>query len=206
MRNILAFGDSNTWGLIPGTKDRYGWGIRWTSILQEKLQDTRIIEQGLCGRTTVFEDELRPLRRAIDVLPAILESTSPIDAAVIMLGTNDCKRVFHASPHVITKGLEQCLNEIKKFVSPENILIVSPIHLGNDVWREDKDPEFDTISVETSKRLKDYYSELADRNGCGFLAASDFAGASHIDEEHLDEEGHKKLAGAVAEKLSSVKN
>ena len=36
MKNILAFGDSNTWGLIPGTHERYPWGKRWTSILQKK--------------------------------------------------------------------------------------------------------------------------------------------------------------------------
>ena len=58
MKQLLCYGDSNTWGLIPGTKERYPWGIRWTSILQEKLgsSDVHVIEEGLCGRTTVFED------------------------------------------------------------------------------------------------------------------------------------------------------
>ena len=37
MKQLLCFGDSNTWGLIPNTKQRYSWGVRWTSILQEKL-------------------------------------------------------------------------------------------------------------------------------------------------------------------------
>ena len=64
MREILCFGDSNTYGLIPGTKERYKENIRWTGILQQKLkeQDCRIVEEGLCGRTTVFEDELRKNR------------------------------------------------------------------------------------------------------------------------------------------------
>lgn len=46
MKQLLCYGDSNTWGLIPGTKERYPWGIRWTSILQEKLGSTnvRVIE------------------------------------------------------------------------------------------------------------------------------------------------------------------
>ena len=38
MKQLLCYGDSNTWGLIPGTKERYPWGLRWTSILQEKLE------------------------------------------------------------------------------------------------------------------------------------------------------------------------
>ena len=39
MKQILCFGDSNTYGLIPGTTNqRYGWGTRWTSILDEKVR------------------------------------------------------------------------------------------------------------------------------------------------------------------------
>lgn len=60
MRQILCFGDSNTYGLIPGTKNRYDWETRWTGILDRKLKDKgyRVVEEGLCGRTTVFEDPL----------------------------------------------------------------------------------------------------------------------------------------------------
>ena len=70
MKRILAFGDSNTWGLIPGTKpfERYSEDIRWTGILQKKLPDAKIIEEGLCGRTTIFEDRFRPGRKGIDTL------------------------------------------------------------------------------------------------------------------------------------------
>ena len=52
MKQILCFGDSNTYGLVPATTDRYGWGVRWTSIINEKLglQEYRVIEEGLCGR------------------------------------------------------------------------------------------------------------------------------------------------------------
>ena len=103
MKNILAFGDSNTWGLIPGTKERYPDEIRWTGLVQNKLNDTKIIEEGLCGRTTVFEDEIRPFRKGVDTLPLILESASPLDGVIIMLGTNDCKTYYHANPLSIFK-------------------------------------------------------------------------------------------------------
>ena len=105
MKSLLAFGDSNTWGLIPGTypHQRFSWDTRWTGLLQNKLPDVRVIEEGLCGRTTVFEDSLRPNRRGIDSLPEILESNSPIDSAIVMLGTNDCKTVYGVSAHTIGK-------------------------------------------------------------------------------------------------------
>ena len=89
MKSVLAFGDSNTWGLIPGTKKRYPWEIRWTGVLQDKCISARIIEEGLCGRTTAFEDDLRPGRKGASALPMILASQSPLDAAIVMPGTND---------------------------------------------------------------------------------------------------------------------
>ena len=65
MKQILCFGDSNTWGYDPKSGKRFAWGIRWTSIVQEELgfDKYHVIEEGLCGRTTVFEDELRAGRR-----------------------------------------------------------------------------------------------------------------------------------------------
>ena len=52
MKQILCFGDSNTWGLIPKTKQRYPCGVRWTSILDNELNrhfnnEYRVIEEAL---------------------------------------------------------------------------------------------------------------------------------------------------------------
>lgn len=203
MRSLLAFGDSNTWGLIPGTypHQRFSLETRWTGLLQNKLPDVRVIEEGLCGRTTVFEDSLRPNRRGIDSLPEILESNDPIDSAIVMLGTNDCKTIYGVSAHTIGKGIELLLGQLTKYVEPDKILLISPIHLGDEVWREDKDPEFDTKSVEVSKKLKDVYSQISLKWGTKFLAASDYVKASSIDEEHLNEEGHEIFSEVVYEKL-----
>ncbi len=206
MRTLLTFGDSNTWGLIPGTSPlkRFPWESRWTGILQSMTDDVRIIEEGLCGRTTVFEDALRPGRRGVASLPGILESHSPLDGVVLMLGTNDCKSLYGASTHTIGKGIELCLDEIVKFVDPSKILLVSPIHLGEDVWHQDKDPEFDTRSVEVSRGLKDVYQKIAAKRGTHFLAASDIVTASSTDDEHLDEAGHAMFAEAIYQKLTKA--
>lgn len=37
MKNILCFGDSNTFGYDTINDSRFPWGVRWTSILQEML-------------------------------------------------------------------------------------------------------------------------------------------------------------------------
>lgn len=205
MKSLLVFGDSNTWGLIPGSypQKRYPWEIRWTGLLQESLPDVRVIEEGLCGRTTVFEDALRPGRKGVETLPGILETIRPIDSAIVMLGTNDCKSVYGASAHTIGKGIELILDQISKYVPSEKILLISPIFLGEEVWREDKDPEFDKRSVEVSKELKDVYEKIAQKRGIKFLAASDHVSANPTDDEHLDEEGHRRFFEVVLEKLTS---
>lgn len=204
MANVLAFGDSNTWGLIPGTKERYPWGIRWTSLVQDNLEQVRIIEDGLCGRTTVFDDQLRPFRKGTEILPLSIESNYPIDAAIIMLGTNDCKTVFNANSHIIGKGLELCLDELEKYIAPEKILVVSPIKLGDEVYLPEKDPEFDENSIKTSAGLRSEYEKIAKRRGNQFLAASDFAAPSSVDDEHMDEVGHRSLSAAISDKLVGI--
>ena len=67
--NILCFGDSNTYGYKPDGTGRFDTDTRWTSLLQKKLgADHRVIEEGLCGRTTVFQDDLREGRRGLDLI------------------------------------------------------------------------------------------------------------------------------------------
>lgn len=206
MREILCFGDSNTYGLIPGTKERYGRDIRWTGILADRLyeENYRIVEEGLCGRTTVFEDELRDGRKGIDLLPVLLESHAPIDRIILMLGTNDCKSFYNASAEVIGMGIEKLLQQIRNADQNIKILLISPIWLGEGVWQEGFDPEFNENSVDVSKKLKKVYRKIADKNGCDFLAASDVAEASETDREHLDSDGHKKLAEAILKMLETA--
>ena len=206
MKHILAFGDSNTWGMIPGIKPpkRYPDNVRWTGILRKKCKNAKIIEEGLCGRTVMFEDTLRPGRKGISALPHILEDSGSLDAAVIMLGTNDCKPVYKATADVIGSGIEQCLNVLEKHMAARSILLISPIYLGKNVWRDDKDPEFDPNSVELCRKLEAVYSLIANRRGVPFLAASDYASPNEADEEHLDETGHRLLAEAVYKKLKEM--
>ena len=207
MDSILAFGDSNTWGLIPCSKPikRYPREVRWTGLLQKNMKDVRILEEGLCGRTTIFEDSLRPGRKGVSSLPMILASHQPINAAILMLGTNDCKSVYAASEYTIGKGIELCLDELEKYIPAGYILLISPIYLGDDVWRAQKDPEFAEKSVNISHKLKSVYSRIAEERGTLFLAASDYTNADVRDDEHLNEEGHRAIAEAVYEKLKELK-
>ena len=199
MKQILCFGDSNTYGLIPGTAERYPWNVRWTGLLQEKVRQKgyRVIEEGLCGRTTVFEDPLREGRKGTGLLPVLLESHKPVDIVILMLGTNDCKTIYDASAKVIGKGIERLLEQITYSDPSCKILLISPIALGKGVWEEGYDPEFNEISVQTATELPEVYKEIAEKRNISFLPASQYAEPSEADREHLNEEGHKSLADAV---------
>ena len=203
MKQLLCFGDSNTWGLIPKSTERYSWGVRWTSILQEKLNgnNIRIIEEGLCGRTTIYDDAYRANRNGLESLSEILETNYPIDGAIIMLGTNDCKSYYKSNPYKIANGIGMCIDELTKYVSPEKVLLVSPILLGENVWKDEYDPEFDTVSVKTAKGLYSEYRKIAESRGTNFISAAEYAQPSDADQEHLTPEGHKKLAYAILNTL-----
>lgn len=206
LKQILCFGDSNTYGLIPGTKERYDWDTRWTGILDKKIKKKgyRVIEEGLCGRTTVFDDPLRDGRKGIEIISVILETHKPIDTVVLMLGTNDCKTMYDASAEIIGKGIERLLEKIKSSDPNINVLLVSPIELGNRVWEEGYDPEFNGRSVGVSKKLAEVYQRIAKERNIRFLQASRYAEPSETDREHLNEEGHKNLADAIYNKLKEA--
>ena len=206
MKQILAYGDSNTWGLVPGSAgERYPAEVRWTGLLQRspEVRKFRIIEDGVCGRTTVFEDPVRPGLRGIDAI-ARYAGAEDLHAVILMLGTNDCKAAFHATPEEIGRGVELCLEQFEKRVPAEKILLCAPILLGRDVWKPEKDPAFDRQSVRTCKALRVIYSGIAARRGNRFLAASDYVKASSVDEEHMTPEGHARFAAAVSEALRAL--
>lgn len=206
MKRILCFGDSNTYGYKPDKSGRFDETVRWTGTISQRLgDDYRVIEEGLCGRTTIFEDELRTGRRGIDLVGALVETHNPIDIFVVMLGTNDCKTRYKASAGIIAKGLERLIEEAEiKSSNKMKILVISPILLGKGVGEEGYDTEFDEHSELVSAQLAAEYEKLAKEKGYYYLDASRYAASSPIDREHLDSEGHARLAEAVYNKLVKI--
>ena len=207
MKNLLCFGDSNTFGYNPEDKSRYDFNDRWTGILSRKLQPfgVRVDEEGLCGRTTDFEDSCRAGRKGSDTLPLLLESHTP-QLVIIMLGTNDCKSCYGNTSAAIAKGADKLIGQVRAYSSDVKILLISPIHLADGVGEQGYDEEFDENSVLLSKKLKNAYRALAHKTGCEFLSAADYASPSETDREHLDKDGHKALAEAIFDKLLKVES
>ena len=203
MKNILCFGDSNTFGVNP-QGGRYTRDVRWTGILQKMLgDDYYVIEEGMGARNTVFDDplEMGPTRNGLKALPICLQSHKPLDLVIVSLGINDCRSYFNASPKVIARGVEIICDTIENFqynqgIKAPKILIVSPNYIGDNMEKCPYIP-FDDESRIKSRELLPYYKAVAKNHNYLFLNAAEIAKASEYDQIHMPPEGHKAVAEAL---------
>ena len=204
MKNILCFGDSNTWGYSPVDGTRYPLDIRWTGVLQKSLgADYHIIEEGLNGRTTFINEDERPLRSGSDVLQIILESHRPLDFVIIMLGTNDLKVEFNLSVEEIAQGAktlcEMVLNSEYLADNIPQILLVSPTQIGSTVIPDQE--EFFKKARGQSLQFAEHYEKVAAEIGIHFLDAANIVKVSEVDGVHWDADQHVKFGKCVAQIL-----
>ena len=197
---ILCFGDSNTWGYQPLTGERLRRTERWPGILQHALgADFNVIEEGLNGRTTAFDEPFREGRNARKSLLAVLESHAPLDLLIIMLGTNDLKHHLNVSAHESARGLSSLLQIASTSGSTfnqtsPNILVVAPPKFGN--LSELMAHHFEG-SVARSAELPMVYEEACAPWGCSFVDSNPVASVGE-DGIHLNQQGHRALARALA--------
>ncbi|HAK44907.1 MAG TPA: hydrolase [Spirochaeta sp.] len=213
MKNILCFGDSNTWGFNGESGERHPYEKRWTSLVQMQLgDDYNIIPEGLNGRTAVWDDPFNQYRNGADALPFCLLSHKPLDLIVLMLGTNDSKNFYHNTPFSIGKGIRRLIEMIQASDSgldgnAPQILLISPapVKAGSHDDAAFDVREFDNLDghnpVEVSMGLAAEYQRKADEYGCGFLDAARYADSCDDDGIHLTAEAHKSLADAVSAKI-----
>jgi lysophospholipase L1-like esterase len=207
-RTVLCFGDSNTWGYVPGSGARHDFGTRWSGVLQSLLgEDWRVVEEGLNGRTTVFDEPFRDHRNARRTLPMLLESHAPLDAVIVMLGTNDLKRVFNAGAADAARGAGVLLAQVRAsgtgpggqapralLVAPPRIAALSPMLAL----------QFADDAPARSREFGARYREVAAEHGVQFLDAGRVVEASRGDGVHLDGNGHTALAQALAAALTGA--
>lgn len=215
-KTILCYGDSNTWGNVPRSDRRWPRSVRWPSVLQSLLGDEyEVMSEGLCGRTFVAVDPERPHRTGITHLQAMLESNDPVDAVIIMLGTNDMKSTYGLDAKAIALHLEETIKLIKSdkldLEQTPAILVVCPpavikpalkakSPLGNEL------DERMVRALDISKELPNLFKIVAKKYGCLFLNAGDFICSSTIDGYHLDADGHLKLAHAISARVGVLKS
>lgn len=195
VKTILCFGDSNTFGYVPGTGARYAREVRWPCRMAQLLgEGYEVVAEGLSGRTTVFSDYIEPYRAGIEHIVPIVQSHAP-DALVVMLGTNDTKTRYHVCAQEIGYGMEEVLLRLRTaypFSPVPKVVLVSPAPL-----RCEEGIEFSASSVEKSKQLAPIYAGIARRFGCSYFDAGQFA-ALGVDGIHFTEQDHAEMARRAA--------
>ena len=210
-KHIVCLGDSNTHGYCADPADsadggiRYNESERWTKVLQEKLGEAYLgVEEGLSGRTTCFDDPIHEGLSALDYLYPCLKSHEFVDLLIIMLGTNDTKDRFYATPACIALGMARL---VKKAMATEcwgdrkpNILVICPPPIGEGKLQSDVAPVMGSLCVEKSRQLAKLYKEQCGLIGCHFLDAGELGCEfNRVDYMHLTRKGHAQLASALAE-------
>lgn len=207
LKNIMCFGDSNTHGFIAGSGGRYDRDNRWTGLLQKRLGlEYYVIEEGLNGRTTAYDDPDIKFVNGSRYLEVCIATHRPLDLVIIMLGTNDTKEKFCATPKDIAGGLEKLVKILRNpDIYNKEILIISPIHISNKILYSEYCEGFGGLrGVEKSKKLAAEFKKIADEHKCHFMDASGYAVADEKDAIHLDAKGHASLAEAIYHKIKEI--
>ena len=203
---ILCYGDSNTWGFIPGTDhQRYSEKERWPKVLASILgSNYEIIEEGLNSRTLTSNDT-RPGkegRSGYQYLIPCLDSHDPLDLVIIMLGTNELKVAYNKTPIEVGELLEEYF--VKTIINhksqcgdtyPKLLIIAPPLIKETGKYRDE-----DNIYLGAPRKsleLDSIYQTIANKYNCYFLSNKGLD--TGVDGVHLTKDSHRKLAKRISE-------
>lgn len=212
VKRILCYGDSNTWGATPGTGVRISEEKRWTGVCQRLLgSGYRILEEGLPGRTSVYDDPCDPVMNGLTALGYTLCSQKPIDLVVLYLGTNDVKFTNAIGS---ANGIDTLLHRIRNanaiypgscpvYLQEPKVLLIAPPPILPEVDQAMPDSRF-TNRAHHSREFSRLYAQVARNHGVEFLDAAAFVQLSAVDCLHLDEQSHEILGAAIARKIAEM--
>ena len=209
MKTILAFGDSLTWGYNAATGMRMAFQDRWPNVLAAGLANkARVIEEGMNGRTTVFDDPTVDENRNGAVgLPIALKTHQPLDLVIIMLGTNDLKFANRCRAFDASMGMERLVGLTRKhnwsgtYKCPEILLMAPPCLVPT------KDEWFNNLwghAIEESKLLAYHYSRIAKELTVHFFDAGTVAKADEMDGGHLDVTNTRAIGTALVAVVGKI--
>jgi lysophospholipase L1-like esterase len=184
-KTLVCFGDSNTWGYVPGSDgERFPRDVRWPGRLQQLLgEEWDVVSEGLNGRTAAIERPDSEGRNGLPYLIPCLLTHAPVDVVVIYLGTND---VNYLPAEIVARSVARLVREARRSEAgpsrgaPRVIVVCPPPFNGNE--------------------LGPLYREVCDELGCELVDLDGLATYPVVngDYEHLGEPDHAALADAVA--------
>ena len=201
MKTVLCYGDSNTWGYDPATRSRFPPHVRWTGVLAARLGDGyRVIEEGLNGRTTRWDDPIEPDRNGLAYLRPCVESHQPLDLIIVMLGTNDLKQRFDLCASDIAQSAAGVAEMAHRYAhGPSHahalVLLVAPPAVTTLTQLD----EMFAGAVQKSRQFSRYYRQAAEWAHLPFFDAGSVIVSSEIDGIHFEADEHRKLGEALVD-------
>ena len=208
MANVLAYGDSLTWGYIAGGLGRHAPEVRWPNVLAAALTGVRVIEEGLNGRLTVHDDPtVEENRNGAAMLPAMLASHSPLDLVIILLGSNDLKFARRCRAMDAAAGVRRLIDIVRGFRYPPacekpDLLVLAPPSLVPT-----QDSEFDALfghGLAESRRFGEFYQPMAELAGAHFFDLGPIIKADPVDGVHLDKENTMAIGYALVPIVQNI--
>ena len=204
MKNVLCFGDSNTYGYNPETGGQYGENERWCGLLKTLLRaEYNIIEEGCCSRTILFKDFDDITTCGIDYLPYCLSKYQSLDLVIIALGLNDFQTVYNAAVDDVVDGI-RVLTKLIKLSQNTNILITAPAYIQDGISSGSFGCLFDEKSVSKSIELAEKLENFCQNNGFFYFDFNAAAKTSPKDCLHMDVNSHRQIASALSKIISDI--
>ena len=210
MKTILCYGDSNTHGFDPRDGKRYPADVRWPGVLRQLLGDEyTVIEEGCNGRTSILEDPVESWKNGLTSFRPCLVSHKPIDILIIMLGTNNLKRYFHASAAEIADSTSVLIDIARDFLTAQQgyapeIILVSPPLVGPGIDNSPFSFAWGSDAIARSKDFAKEYKRVADSRSCLFFDSAPVATPSEEDSVHITPQAHKALAEGLYEVVKGI--
>lgn len=210
MQQVLVYGDSLSWGIIPGSRGRHPFAVRWPGRLELRLQesgrDLRVIEDCLNGRRTVWEDPFKAGRNGLLGLAQRIEVNSPLALVILMLGNNDFQSMHPHTAWHGAQGVASLVDEIRRApiepgMAPPPLLIVAPPPIGAPAGTmADKFAGGERKCVGFAAALQ----QVADGLECEFFDAGTVVSTSPVDGVHLGATEHMRLGDALIGPVSAI--
>lgn len=203
MKNVLAFGDSLTWGADAKSGGRHAFEDRWPNVLEAQLEgQARVFAEGLNGRTTVFDDySIATERNGAKALPSLLATHEPLDLVIIFLGTNDMRTHICGNAAGSAMGVTRLITIVKTFAYKPghpipDILVLSPplVEAGADALFND----VMAGAAELSTAYVAKYRQVCERENVNFFDVAPIVQLDPTDGVHLDAANTRKIGLALA--------
>lgn len=174
---VVCFGDSNTYGYDPRSwlGGRYPADSRWVDLLADQT-GWDVVNLGENGRCI----PLRPMPLPEDT-----------DLVIVMLGTNDLLQ--GCTPEKTADRMKRFLQSLP--LAPEHILLITPPPMAPGEWVTD------SLLIESSHLLAQYYRELAGQLGVRFADAGNWHVTLAYDGVHFTGQGHRAFAENLAKEV-----